>query len=399
MAISGTRDKTPSILIVDSNSEEREATAKTVRGFGWGAESASDGAEALEILAESHIDVIVTELQMPRMNGIELLNRLQARERSLPVVVLAQNGGIEFGLRCVHEFGAFWYLDKPAKKGPLKAVLNAAIQAFVETKVQRLAAPFGIVGGSESMQRVCSLIEKAAKRDVTVFITGETGTGKELAAQAIHECSSRAKGPFVPINCAAVSESLLEAEFFGYERGAFTGASERRAGFFEQADKGTVLLDEIGELPLQFQAKLLRVLEDHKVRRVGGRTAVPFDFRVLVSTNRSADKLALRADLFYRLDCFHLVMPALRDHREDIPILIKHFLQELNRKHLTSVQRVASNVGERLARYTWPGNVRQLQHVLEEAIICADPAHELTLEHLPDTVRDEPLSHHNEAGV
>jgi DNA-binding NtrC family response regulator len=302
---------------------------------------------------------------------------------STPTIVLTGFGNIEKAISIIHDLRAFWFLEKPVQPTILRALVErAATQkrlmaetSFLQRQLSNQGMLGDLVGGSPPMRQLYSLISQVAPTSASVLITGESGTGKELVARALHKMSPRAGGPFIAINCAALPESLIESELFGHEKGAFTGAVERHAGCFEQADNGTVFLDEIGDMPIGTQAKLLRVLEESSVRRLGGKTELPIRVRVIAATNRVLDQAILenhlREDLYYRLGVFHIALPALRDRKEDIPALCDAILATLNRKHECRVTGVDPEVLARFQRSPWPGNVRQLRNSLERAVIIA----------------------------
>src|SRR6266851_1334252 len=336
------RPESARILVVDDDQEERIALSQMVSAMGYAAEMAADGEEALEKLASGHIDVLVTDLMMPRLDGFELLRNLLERGDLTPTVVLTGFGNIDHAVSIVHELRAFWFLEKPAQPAVLAPLLARAIShKRLMTEADRLRRQLSnqgflgdLVGTSKPMRHVFSLVERVAPTSASVLITGESGTGKERIAAAIHQLSPRASGPFVAVNCAAIPESLIESELFGNEKGAFTGAVGSRAGCFELAHQGTLLLDEIAEMPLAMQAKLLRVLEDSKFRRLGGQSEISVDVRVLAATNRpvqdAIEKKHLREDLYYRLNVFHIELPPLRHRMEDIPSLIDALIRNLN---------------------------------------------------------------------
>ncbi len=370
------------VLIVDDEQLERSGLASMVGSWGYEAETAADGQEALDRLNGAlPIQVLVTDLMMPRVDGFELLRRLGARGSQIPAIVLTAFGNIETAVAAMHELGAFWFLEKPIEPSALRALLaRAASQCRLREQAERLRRQLSyqgilgeLVGSAPAMQQVFSLIRQVAPSTVPVLVTGESGTGKELVARAIHELSPRRNGPFVAINCAALPETLMESELFGHEKGAFTGAVERRAGCFELAQHGTLLLDEIGEMPVATQAKLLRVLEDSRVRRLGGRHEVAVDVRVIASTNKTIEeslrKAQFREDLYYRLAVIHIPLPPLRQRLEDLPALTEALLQDLNRKHGCRVAEVHPEVMALFRRHPWPGNVRELRNVLERAVI------------------------------
>jgi DNA-binding NtrC family response regulator len=366
-----------------------------LESLGFEVVTAGDGEEALIKLASFPVNVILTDLVMPRMDGIALLKVLAARGDRTPAIVLTGFGSIDQAISFVHELKAFWFLEKPVQAGVMRTLLDRAIeqnQLIEETqRLNRQLSYTGVlddlIGGSESMKEVFSLIQQVAPTTAPVFISGESGTGKELVARAIHRLSPRSGGPFVAVNCAALPDTLVESELFGHEKGAFTGAVERRAGCFEQAHNGTLLLDEIGEMPIGTQAKLLRVIEESRVRRLGGKADLPFAVRVLAATNRPPEAAIrnnhLREDLFYRLNVFHISLPPLRERREDIPAIAAALIGELNQKHGCRVTHMSADVLQRLRAASWPGNVRELRNVIERAVIIAGEG-EVQSRHLAD---------------
>ena len=382
------------VLVVDDEESQRTALAGMIALWGYGVETAADGQEALDKLASFDAHVIVTDLMMPRMDGQELLRRLKLHGDSPPAIVQTAFGNLETAVNVVHDLGAFWYLNKPIASQELRLLLErAAAQSRLTERNELLERQLSyngvlgeMVGASQKMQEVFALIQQVAPSRAAVLITGESGTGKELAARAIHALSPRRAGPFVAINCAAMPDTLMESELFGHEKGAFTGAVERRAGCFELAQNGTVLLDEIGDMPVGTQAKLLRVLEDGRVRRLGGKAEIQLDVRVIAATNSPLDNAIregkFREDLFYRLNVFPIPLPPMRDRKEDLPVLISALLEDLNRKHGTKVTDIAPDVQDRLRVYNWPGNVRELRNVLERAVILAGEG-TLHASHLP----------------
>jgi DNA-binding NtrC family response regulator len=363
-------------------------------GWGYETETAKDGQDAIAKLSTFPAEIILTDLAMPRMDGVGLLRWLAEQGPVPPVIVMTAYGDINKAVSMVHELGAFWFLEKPLDFDVLRVLLErAAGQSSLmleRERLQRQLAHTGVlgemVGCSPSMQRVFSLIQQVAPTRASVFITGESGTGKEMVAQTIHALSPRKDGPFVAINCAAMPESLMESELFGHEKGSFTGAAERRPGCFELAQDGTLFLDEVGEMPPGTQAKLLRVLEDNRVRRLGGRAELQVDVRVLAATNKdpllAVSRNELRQDLYFRLNVFHLPLPPLRERLEDIPVMVEVLLAELNRKHSCRVVGVEPAVLASFQEYEWPGNVRQLRNVLERAVIVAREG-VLNLTHVP----------------
>jgi len=389
MAGSATR-----VLIVDDEESQRVGLASMVAAWGFTAETAADGQEALDKLSVFPAHVLVTDLMMPRMDGFELLRRLSAQGGGPPAIVVTAFGNIETAVATMHDLGAFWFLEKPIEPRALRVLLErAASQQRLAEEAERLKRELSyqgvladLVGRSPAMRELFSLIRQVAPSKAAVLVTGESGTGKELVARAIHSLSPRSAGPFVAINCAAMPETLMESELFGHEKGAFTGALERRAGCFELAQNGTLLLDEIGDMPFATQAKLLRVLEDSRVRRLGGKSELLVDVRVVASTNKVLEealrKGEIRDDLYYRLNVFHIPLPPLRARMEDLPLLAEALLRDLNRKHNCRVVDLAPEVLEQFQRYHWPGNVRELRNALERAVILAGEG-TIGLPHLP----------------
>jgi DNA-binding NtrC family response regulator len=394
--VSGKASPTPTIpsriLIVDDDQRERSRLAAMLVGCDFDTQLAGNGQEALERLTAFNADVIVADLVMPRMDGFELLRHLKGRGDLIPAIALTGFGSMEKALSAVHDLKAFWYLEKPVEPRAFKTLLERAVdyrkslQKASEFKRDlSLRGVLGdLVGSSQAMQQIFSLIRQVAPTSASVLICGESGTGKELVAREIHKCSLRSDRPFVAINSAALPETLIESELFGHEKGAFTGAMERSAGCFEQAHGGTLLLDEIGEMPPSTQPKLLRVLEDLRVRRLGGKHEIPVDARVIAATSQEPGT-HLREELYYRLSVFQIVIPPLREHKEDIPSITEVMLQKLNKKYGTRVAGVDAEAVDVFQRYDWPGNVRELRNVLERATIVAGEGL-IRLKDLPSTL-------------
>jgi DNA-binding NtrC family response regulator len=388
------------VLIVDDEASQRSGLAAMVSAWGMIPETASEGHEALRKLAEFPADVILTDLNMPGLDGFGFLARLRDSGDMPPAIVLTAFGNIETAVKTVHELGAYWFLEKPIQPATLEVLIRrAGAHAGLRAEKRNLERQLSykgslgeLVGTSPRMRELFALLQQAAPSKACVFITGESGTGKELVARTIHALSPRREGPFIAINCAALPETLIESELFGHERGSFTGAFERRAGCFEIAQHGTLLLDEIGEMPIGTQAKLLRILEDSKVRRLGAKTEFEADVRLLASTNKAPEEAVrgghLREDLYYRLNVFHVHLPPLRDRKEDIPPMAEALLGNLNRKHECRVAGVSPAVMEAFSRHNWPGNVRELRNVLERAVILAGEGI-IELKHLPAFLQGE----------
>ncbi|MBB6144912.1 DNA-binding NtrC family response regulator [Silvibacterium bohemicum] len=381
------------VLIVEDELHALTGLAELVSGWGYRTDTARDGLEALERVQAWQPGIVVTDLKMPRMDGLELLERLNELNEKQAVVVLTAQGSIELAVEAM-KMGAYDFLQKPVDATRLRTILsNATRQRETERELEvtrRKLRDTGVlgplVGSSKKMQELFALIERVAPSNVSVLITGESGTGKELVARTLHELSPRKSKPFVAVNCAAIPETLIESEIFGHEKGAFTGALERRAGCFELAEEGTLLLDEIGEMPIGTQAKLLRVLEERKLRRLGSKVESPVDVRVLAATNKEPETAVedghLRGDLYYRLNVFNLQMPPLREHKEDIPSIVDSMLVDMNRKHNRRVSGVGSEMMSRLVAYDWPGNVRELRNTIERAVVLS-MEDQLEAHHLP----------------
>jgi DNA-binding NtrC family response regulator len=381
------------VLIVEDEENERTGLAELVSGWGYRAETAKDGTEGLEKVTNWSPSIVVTDMKMPRMGGLELLERLATDTQTMAVIVVTAQGTIDSAVQAMR-MGAYDYITKPIDTNRLRTILQNA-SALLGTRVElevtrrklRDAGSLGsLVGSSKKMQEIFHLIEMVAPSTASVLITGASGTGKELVARTVHELSPRRNKPFVPINCAAIPETLIESEIFGHEKGAFTGALERRTGCFELAEGGTLLLDEIGEMPVATQAKLLRVLEDRKLRRLGSKMETTVDVRVLAATNKVPEEAVargeLRNDLYYRLNVFNIHMPPLREHKEDIPELVRSLLSDMSEKHGRKVAAVSEAVLHLFHNYSWPGNVRELRNTLERAVIVCDGA-VVETKHLP----------------
>src|SRR5437868_7358963 len=381
------------VLIVEDEENERTGLAELVSSWGYSAETARDGQEGHEKILAWSPSIVITDLKMPRLSGLELLERISAEGETIAVIVVTAQGTIDSAVQAMR-IGAYDYITKPIDTSRLRTILqnaSALLGARVELEATRRklrdAGSLGsLVGPSKKMQEIFGLIEMVATSTASVLITGASGTGKELVARTIHELSPRRNKPFVPINCAAIPETLIESEIFGHEKGAFTGALERRTGCFELAEGGTLLLDEIGEMPVATQAKLLRVLEDSKLRRLGSKVETTVDVRVLAATNKVPEEAVargeLRNDLYYRLNVFNIHMPPLREHKEDVPALVQALLEDMNRKHGRKVAGVSEAVLNAFQTYSWPGNVREMRNTLERAIIVCDGA-VVETKHLP----------------
>jgi DNA-binding NtrC family response regulator len=393
------------VLIVEDEENERTGLAELISAWGYRAETARDGAEGLEKVTNWSPSIVVTDLKMPRMGGLELLERLATDAQTMAVVVVTAQGTIDSAVQAMR-MGAYDYITKPIDTDRLRTILQKSSTLLgsrvdleaTRRKLRDTGSLGTLVGPSKKMQEIFHLIEMVAPSTASVLITGASGTGKELVARTVHELSPRRNKPFVPINCAAIPETLIESEIFGHEKGAFTGALERRTGCFELAEGGTLLLDEIGEMPVATQAKLLRVLEDRKLRRLGSKVETTVDVRVLAATNKVPEEAVargeLRNDLYYRLNVFNIHMPPLREHKEDVPELVQRLLGEMSAKHGRKIAVVSEAVLNLFHNYSWPGNVRELRNTLERAVIVCDGA-VIETRHLPPgfgqtTVRTSP---------
>lgn len=379
------------ILVVDDEEAMREVLEMRLSGWGYDVQVTAGGIEAERTIPAFKPDIIIADVVMPEVSGLELLRSLREADLNTPVVLITAHGTVDMAVEAMKD-GAFDFVTKPIDYSKLKSVLEEAEEELRQRKDSRKLAAhikkgsgFGaFVGTSRAMKKVYGLIRDLADTDASVLITGESGTGKELAARTLHELSARSSGPFIALNMAAIPNELMESEVFGHEKGAFTGATGTREGCFELADRGTLLMDEIAEMPLALQPKLLRVLEDGRVRRLGGKREYTFDVRVLSATNRDPRKAVeegrLREDLYYRLNVFTVELPPLRERKGDLPLLAQHFLTEFNRKHRTKVEGFRQAALEAMEHYAWPGNVRELKNAVERAVVLAksgwvDPAH------------------------
>ncbi len=384
------------LLVVDDERDGREGLAELAGRWGFEARTASEGTEALRLAVEWHPDVILTDLVMPERDGLWLLRSLRAELSDVPVVVVTGRGTIQTAVQAIRE-GAFDFIEKPLEVSRLRLVLERAVEKketlrevqLLRRSLAALAPGTDLIGRGAAMKRVADLVEKVAPSSASVVISGESGTGKEVVARAIHGLSPRRERPFLALSCAAIPPTLIESELFGWERGAFTGAVERRLGSFELAHGGTLFLDEIGEMPLELQVKFLRVLEERTLRRLGGRAEVEVDVRVLCATHRDLRSLArdgrFREDLYFRLQVFAIELPPLRERRDDIPMLVQHFVDKLAAETGKRVQGVTPAALAALQGHPWPGNVRELRNAVERAMILCD-GEVIGPEHLPPDV-------------
>jgi len=366
------------LLIVDDEANTLASLSRAFRLAGHEAVVCDNAARALELAKTQGFDLILSDVVMPGKDGLTLLEELKQQGVTIPVVMMSGQAHIEMAVRATR-LGALDFLEKPISTDKLLLTVENALKLQrLETENRRLRQRLGkheIVWKGEAMQRVMAQVERVASSESRVCILGETGTGKELVAHTIHERSARAAGPFITLNCAAVPAELIESELFGHEKGSFTGASGRHIGKFEQADQGTIFLDEIGDMPLHMQAKLLRVLEEGEVERIGGDKPIPVNVRVLVATHRDLETRVreekFRQDLFHRIYVFPLLLPPLRDRREDIPALVEHFSEQVCQQNGWKPVPFSAEAMKSLESYAWPGNVRELRNMVERLMLLA----------------------------
>jgi DNA-binding NtrC family response regulator len=382
-----------SVLIVDDEANARTALAELLRDEGYRVETAADGFKALGKLEDFSPDLVLTDLKMPGMAGVELLDKVREIDEEIVVIVMTAFGAVETAVEAMRK-GAADYLTKPLNTAELFLVLARELErrrlrreaGNLRARIAERYSFDNIVGNAPVMQDVFKTVAQVAGARASVLITGESGTGKELIAAALHQRSPRAKGPFVKLHCAALAESILESELFGHERGAFTGATGRRDGRFQQAHGGTLFLDEIGEISPAVQVKLLRFLQEHEFERVGGNETVRVDVRVVAATNRDLKaevaRGKFREDLYYRLNVIAIEMPALRQRPSDVPLLASHFLRKYAKENEKTIDGFSDDVLARLSGYSWPGNVRELENVVERAVVMCS-GRQITVSELP----------------
>jgi len=386
------------VLVVDDEQSLRKVLAATLQREGYEVTVCGDGEEAISSLERDGADVVVTDLVMPRMDGLSLLRKVVSRHPDVPVIVITAHGRIDSAVEAM-KAGAFDFIAKPFDHGELKAIISKAARQSdynqrnvvpeerQEGAVRRYTE---IVGRGKQMQELQQIIAKVADAPSTVLIQGESGTGKELVATALHETSSRRDRPFIKINCAAIPRELVEAELFGFEKGAFTGAVQSKPGRFELADGGTLFLDEIGEIPLEMQVKLLRAIQESEFERVGGVKTTRVEVRLIAATSRDLTReigaARFREDLYYRLNVVPIHLPPLRERREDIPLLVEHFRQKYNARLRKNVEKIEDDALACLAVYSWPGNIRELENVLERTILFAEGPR-IAVKDLPASLR------------
>lgn len=387
------------ILTIDDEENIRNGLADNFELEGYDVKEASSGEEGLELIAQGGIDLVITDLRMDGISGSEVVKKVCSEHPGIPIIVLTGHGSIDDATAAL-KAGAFDFLTKPLDLDHLNKIVKNALQGKIlaeqnrELQAKLLKSQNGdeMIGKSDSLNRVRQMISKAAPARASVLITGESGVGKELVAHAVHEQSERAKGPFVVVHCAALSQTLIESELFGYEKGAFTGAENIHKGRFELADGGTIFLDEIGEVNLATQVKLLRVLQEHKFERVGGEKSIEVDVRVVAATNRNLEDEVkagrFREDLFYRLNVVRIEMPALRERMDDIPLLMHSFLREFNIENKKNIKGFDKASKAAMIKYNWPGNIRELKNAVESAVVMCT-GDEIKIEDLPRALRSQ----------
>lgn len=388
------------ILLADDDENLRRVLEFQLTEAGYKVLTAQDGAQALEIFTQNDFDCVVTDLRMPKLSGLEFLEKIKASSAQIPVIVITAFGEVETAVAAM-KAGAFDYINKPFNRDEILLTLERAVK-FSETKNENLRLRElvdkefrleNVIGDAPAMRSVLNTVGRVSRSDATVLLTGESGTGKELIAKGIHFSGKRKDKPFIPINCAAIPETLIEAELFGYKRGSFTGATQDTKGKFETANEGTLFLDEISQMPLALQPKLLRVLQEQEITRVGESVPRKIDVRIIAATNQNLEKMVeqgtFREDLYFRFAVVPVNLPPLRTRREDIPLLVNHFFKRAKEKHGFKDLKMSREVVNALSNYSFPGNVRELENLIERMIVLSDE-NSLTLEDVPDYI-NKPL--------
>ena len=387
------------LLVIDDEKNYLLVLEALLTEAGYKVTALNDPETALAYLDDSEVDVVITDMKMPKVSGQQVLERVKQTHPQIPVLIMTAYGSIEGAVEAM-KYGAFHYITKPFSNDEMLLSVHNAVQLSSAHQKYRLLQKnledrYGkhqIIGSSKAMRDTLAFIDQAAPTKSTVLISGESGTGKELAARAIHFASPRHQGPFVSVNCMALNVGVLESELFGHERGSFTGAVAMRRGRFEQADGGTLFLDEVGELSPELQVKLLRVLQERRFERVGGSEEIEVDIRMVAATNKNLLEAVaagtFREDLYYRLNVIHIPLPSLRERREDIPQLVAHFSEKICRENGVSLKTFSNEALNYLTGYEWPGNIRQLQNVVERCLVLCSGS-EITLDNLPPEIRDE----------
>jgi two-component system response regulator HydG len=391
--------KKSTILVVDDDSAHRIMLKTLITGWGYDVSEADDGSSAINLVKERPFDLILMDIRMIKISGLEALSEIKSFNPAIPVIIMTAYSSVETAVEALKN-GAYDYLTKPLDFDELRLTMERAMEHVqLKEENRRLRETLGarfdrqnIIGRSQAMTSLLETVAQVATSEATVLITGDSGTGKELIAGAIHYNSNRKDGPFVKMNCAAVTETLLESELFGHEKGSFTGATRRKEGKFVQADEGSLFLDEIGEMSMAMQVKLLRALQEREITRVGGEEVIKVDVRVIAATNRDLKKAILdgdfREDLFYRLNVVTLDVPPLKDRREDIPLLAQHFLEVFSEKNNKKIKGITPQAMDRLLKYEWPGNVRELINAIERAVVLTRSEY-LDGPDLPITIGDD----------
>lgn len=371
------------ILVVDDDNSMRFVLTTALKKRGYRLEEASCAEDALDILETNSFDLIIIDVKLPKMSGIEAISRIKEIDPQAIIILVTAYGRKEIALKAI-KAGAYDYFTKPFSLEEMEIIVKRALEKRkLQVGIKDLREKIGrnqefkeFIGQSKGIQKIMELIDKVAPIDLTVLITGESGTGKELTASAIHQKSKRNKAPFVKVNCAAIPETLLESELFGHEKGAFTGAHERRIGKFELAHQGTIFMDEIGDMTPATQAKILRLLEQKELERVGGKETLKIDVRVIAATNQDLNQAVnekkFREDLYFRLNVFHIILPPLRDRKEDIPVLADHFIHEANLRLGKEISGISADAMKILLDYQWRGNVRELKNSIERAVALTE---------------------------
>jgi two-component system, NtrC family, response regulator HydG len=396
--------KTPTILVVEDDVENRTAIAKVLEGAQYKVLEADNGQEGLDLINERDIDILVTDLRLPIMDGVELLKRSKSVEQDIEVIMMTGHGTVEIAVEAIKE-GAYDFITKPVRKAQLlRAIEKAAEKQFLSRENRELRQQLSQTGArrvvytSTEMRNIVRMVEQVGPSTATVLITGESGTGKEVIADAIHAASPRRLKPIIKVSCAALPDTLLESELFGYEKGAFTGANARKEGRFELANGGTLFLDEIGEVSPALQVKLLRVLQDGKFERLGGTRTIDADVRILAATNKDLHKEVeekrFREDLFYRLNVINIRIPSLRERKEDVSLLAMHFLKLYADKNNKAIDSFTEDAMLALTSYDWPGNVRELENAIERAVVFTN-GKQIPLSALPSNVSAFAESRHS----
>lgn len=385
------------ILIIDDEKNIREGLAADFEMDGYNVKIAANGKEGLDLLANGDIDLVITDLRMPgSISGEQVLREVTTKMPGIPVIVLTGHGSIDAAVRAMQD-GAYDFLTKPLNLEQLEVIVRRALEgrelsiqhAELLRQVDTKKKTDMVIGKSAAMQKVMNLVKKVADARISVLITGETGVGKEVVANAIHNLSSRSQKAFVPVVCSSLSETLLESELFGHEKGAFTNADSMHKGKFELAHGGTIFLDEIGEINMNVQVKLLRVLQERKFERVGGEVPIEVDVRVIAATNKNLEEEVkagrFREDLYFRLNGIHIEVPPLRERKDDLPLLLNSFLERYNGENNKKITGFDSQARSAIYKYDWPGNIRELQHCVESSVVMSN-GNEITLEDLPPSV-------------